>query len=87
MTLAPNRFLIRLPRGPMFQNGTTEIDELFSVIMTANGSVIMSGMTSGSFSDVGVNKGNFDMVVIKLDAHGTPVWSLQVRAFSKSPQR
>lgn len=53
------------------------MDEIYSVVATEDGSVILSGRTFGSFE--GTSAGITDLVSIKLDADGEELWRWQVK--------
>lgn len=58
------------------QDGTAEEDHLLSILVGDNESVIIAGHTKGDWDMV--NAGGGDFAAVKLDAHGTYVWSWQV---------
>lgn len=59
------------------QNGTTEGETVFDVAIGIDGSIFLAGDTVGSWS--GVNAGDLDFLVVKLDDDGKEMWRWQVR--------
>lgn len=58
------------------QNGTTSWDNGWDADFTEDNSIIICGVTSGSFG--GLNIGDRDLVVIKLSSDGDFLWAWQV---------
>ena len=59
------------------QNGTSGEDELRSVAIAQDGSIVVAGGTSGSYDRE--SEGGFDFVALKLDSNGNVQWAWQVR--------
>lgn len=58
------------------QNGTADEDHLLSILVGDDESVVIAGQTMGEWEIV--NAGEGDFAAVKLDEHGTYVWSWQV---------
>ncbi len=80
-TGASDAFVVKLnPEGTVLwakQLGGVDFDQLNSVSVGADGSVITCGMTTGSFTGLS-NKGRADAIAFKLDALGQLVWKIQI---------
>lgn len=51
-------------------------DEMFtSAVKTADGGFVLSGYSTSNNGDIPVNRGNFDGLVVKIDASGNKQWS------------
>lgn len=61
------------------QGGTAFADVLSTVLVDEDGSVILAGYTSGSWTES--NAGEEDYLVIKLDSDGKEIWVWQVRLY------
>lgn len=58
------------------QSGTNQQDTVYDVAIGMDGSMFLTGDTSGDWD--GANKGKTDFIVIKLDADGKEMWRWQV---------
>lgn len=59
------------------QDGTIAADSVHHVAVGIDGSVFLAGATYGDWS--GVNAGESDFAVVKLDADGNETWRWHVR--------
>lgn len=62
----------------MLQNGTEELDVIYAAAGADDGSVIIAGITGGSYG--AENAGLWDFVAIKIDSNGNFIWAWQVRS-------
>lgn len=62
---------------PSRQDGSTASDNFVASAMGPDGSVVLAGVTTGTWSDSFVG-GTFDFAAVKLDSNGDEVWRWQV---------
>lgn len=60
------------------QNGTSANDDIHACVALADGSVVLAGSTQGDWAGDNAS-GAANFLAIKLDKHGSEVWSWQVR--------
>lgn len=68
------------------QGGTAFADVLSTVLVGGDGSVVLAGYTSGSWTGSS-NAGEEDYLVVKLDSDGNEIWVWQVRTYGTAIYR
>lgn len=54
--------------------GGTNADYVYAITTTSDGGYIFTGQTKSTNTDIPLNKGGFDLWIVKLDASGNKVW-------------
>lgn len=61
----------------MYQDGTSDEDNLNDAVVNSDGSVVLAGSTEGDWG--GTNAGLGDFAAVKLDESGTVLWKVGVK--------